>query len=199
MYKVNGVNLDNDTFEWRLLRRSQPLTSIEKSLTTVSIPGRNGVLSGVPTFKNPVSTTLVVRCPSTSIETLYAVFELNGGVGVFSLAADSTREAVFELASINPQGINAEDELVNVSITIRFPSADWRDVNTTVSSPETPSGPVYNTTALTGIGSNVTDADIFIGGNFGNFELLDEGSGSWLKQTWRNSQPEYSVQAWSRE
>lgn len=186
MYTVNGLSLDNATFGWSLLRRSQPLTSINRVLNSVVVPGRNGVIQGIPAFKGPTTTTLVIRTPLTGLEALYALFENNGGSGLFGLEEDTSRVAVFELLSIDPQGINAEDELVNVTVGIRFPTADWRATSRTTTASATPGSPVESFTAFTGIGSDIADGDFFIGGDFGNFELKDVGSNSWLHSaiTW---------------
>lgn len=186
MYSVNGVPLDNDDFGWRLLRRSQPLTATARNLSSVVVPGRNGVLAGVPSFKTAATTVLVVRTTGESLEALYSLFEKNRGIGRLELEDDSTRSTVFELASIDPQGINAEDELINVTIGLRIPSGEWRDTARTTMDSTSVTTPVQSFDFLAGIGSEIIDGDIFIGGNFGNFELEDVGSGSWIKtiQTW---------------
>jgi hypothetical protein len=186
MYSINGQPLDNPTFGWTLLRRTQLLTGVTKNLSTVTVPGRNGAIQGIPAFKGVPSATLVIRTPDTGLEALYAVFEKNGGRGLMNLTEDTSRVAEFELASIDPQGINAEDELINVTVTIRFPTADWRDTAQTITAPATPGSPVSTFNVLAGIGSDIADGDIFIGGGFGNMELRDIGSGSWIKTviTW---------------
>lgn len=186
MYSINGVALDNEIFGWSLLRRSQPLLGVTKELSSVSVPGRHGVLRGVPAYKGAPTVTLVIRTLGASLEALYATFEANGGTGLFSITADTDRSAVFELMSIDPQGINAEDELVNVSVTLRFPTSDWRATARTAVAPASVSTPVQDFTAFANIGSDITDGDIFVGGNFGNFQLIDAGSGSWVKTaiTW---------------
>lgn len=186
MYSVNEVPLDNETYGWSLLRRTQILTSVNKNLASVDVPGRHGVLHGIPAFKGAPSSTMVIRTPGDSLEALYAVFEKNGGMGLLRLTDDDSRSAIFELQSIDPQGINAEDELVNVSVTVRFPTADWRDTVRTTTDAVTPPSPVSTFDILPGISSDIADGDIFIGGGFGNFELLDVGSGSWIKSviTW---------------
>lgn len=129
---------------------------------------------------------LVVRTPGTSLEALYSLFTLNGGVGIYRLEDDTSRAAVFELVSIDPQGINAEDELINVTVTLRFPTATWRDTARTTMDSTTVTDPVQSFDVFAGIGSDISDVDVFIGGNFGNMELRDQGSGSWLKTitTW---------------
>lgn len=186
MYSVNGIPLDNETLGWSLLRRTQILTGVTKSLASVTVPGRHGVLQGVPAFKGTPTATLVIRTTGQGLEALYATFEVNGGRGLLTVTEDTTRAAVFELASISAEGLTAEDQLINVSVTIRFPTADWRDTGLTTTSAVTPSDPVEEFTVFAGIGSDIIDSDIFIGGNFGNFELRDTGSSSWLKTvaTW---------------
>lgn len=186
MYSINGVALDNPQFGWSLLRRSQPLTPVSKNLASVSVPGRHGVLQGIPAFKGAPSATLVIRTPGTHLEALYAVFEKNGGQGLLTLTDDDSRTAIFELTSIDPQGINGCDELVNVSVTMRFPTAAWRSTQRTEIGPLSMTSPVTSFDILPDISSDVTDADIFIAGGFGNMELKDVGSGSWMKTviTW---------------
>lgn len=183
MYSINNIPLDNDAFGWSLLRRTQLLTPVSKALSSIDIPGRNGVLHGVPSFKSAPTATLVIRTPGESLESLYTVFEKNGGMGTLRLTDDDSRSVVFELMSIDPQGINHGDELVNVSVTIRFSTADWRATERTITAPATLPSPVSTFDILPGIGSDITDADIFIGGGFGNMELRDVNSGSWIKTT----------------
>lgn len=185
-YSVNGVALDNPAFGWSLLRRTQILTPISKRLASVVVPGRHGVIAGVPAFKNPPTATMVIRTPGEALEALYTLFEKNGGQGLLTLTDDSTRAAVFELSSIDPQGINHEDELVNVSVTLRFPTSDWRSTAYTTTSSMSVSSSVQEFDLFAGISADISDADIFVGGDFGNFEIEDSGSGSWIHtiKTW---------------
>lgn len=184
-YTINEIPLDNDTFGWRVLRRSQPLLGLTKRLQSVEIPGRHGVLPGVPSFKGAPSVTFVISTPGTGVEPLYALLLKNGGSGILRLTDDTDRAAQFELASIDPQGLTEMDKLVDVSFTLRFPTADWRATARTTED-LTVTDPVETHEILDGIGSDIIDADIFIGGDFGNFELYDTGSDSWLKTilTW---------------
>lgn len=187
MYTVNGVELDSyDTFGWYMLRRSQVLNDLVKQLTSVSVPGRPGVLSGIPAFANAHNVIIVMRCKGEALEALYTLFSQNGGVGTLELTDNNDRVAVFELASIESQGINAKDELITVSITIRFPTAEWRATSVTTQAPASVVNPIETFDILDGISSEIRDMDIFIGGDFDNFSLEDVGSGSWLHttQTW---------------
>lgn len=183
MYSINGFPLDNPSFGWKLLRRSQILTGVTKKLHTVTIPGRNGTLKGIAAYKGEVFGTFVIRTVDTGLEPLYALFEKDGGMGVLMQTDDSSRYTIFELSSIDAEGINGSDKLINVTITVRFPTADWRATDPTITAPVTPSSPVSTFEILPDIGSDITDMDIFIGGGFGNMELLDTGSGSWIKTT----------------
>lgn len=181
MYIVNGVDLDNPDNGWRLLRRTQIINDLVKRLTNVEIPGRHGILPGIAAFRGVSSATIVIRATGDSVEALYALFAQNGGVGYLALSAAPDRQALFELTSIDTQGIDAMDALTNVTISIRFPTADWRDTDETVINPATVTDPIATIEVFDNIGAEVADADIFIGGNFGNFELTDQGTGSWLK------------------
>lgn len=181
MYMVNEVPLDNPARGWRLLRRTQAIAGLTRELSSVSVPGRHGVLPGVPSFRGAPTATFVIRCSGAEVENVVALFDQDGGQGVLRLEDDMTRAAAFELASVDVQGITAFDELVTVTATVRFPSADWRATAPTVV------GPTSITTAQTtfelfpGISSDIRDMDIFIGGNFGNFEVRDVTTGAWLK------------------
>jgi hypothetical protein len=181
MYSVNDVPLDNPDFGWSMLRRSQPLTPVSRTLSSITVPGRNGVIQGVPSYKDAPTVTLVIRTPGGSLDALYALFEANGGSGYFSVTDDPSRHALFETASLAPEGINYQDELVNLTVTLRFPSADWRDTARTTVGPTDLTDPVTTLDLFDGISSDITDMDIFIDGDFGNLELIDQGSGSWLK------------------
>lgn len=180
MYVINGVPLQNHTYDWRLLRRSQVIAGVVKNLTSVNVPGRHGVLPGVPSFNNAPTATLVVRGPGQYAEDLVNLFTMHGGRGVLRLEDDVTRAASFELASIDVQGLTAFDELVDVTATIRFPSSDWRATDRTVFGLATVTSVVQEFELLPGISADVVDMDIFVGGNFGNFELKDKASGSWV-------------------
>lgn len=171
----------NDSYGWRLLRKSQLITDITKNLSSVTVPGRPGVLPGVPSFNGAPTATLVVRGPGENVEALYALFTQNGGNGYLALEDDTTRRAAFELASISSNGLTAYDALVDVTIVIRIPTSDWRASLRTTEIPSAVATVVSTRQVLSGISSDVSDMDIFIGGNFGNFEVKDLPSGSWLK------------------
>lgn len=184
-YTINEVPLDNDTFGWRVLRRTQALMGITRKLAAVEVPGRHGVLPGVPAFKGAPTATFVIRTPGTGVEPLYALLMKDEGNGYLRLTENDDRSAQFEIASIDAQGLTVMDELVDVSFTLRFPTADWRATAETTED-FTVSDPVQSYEILAGIGADIIDADIFVGGNFGNFELYDTSSGAWLKtvKTW---------------
>lgn len=187
MYTVNEVELDNPDKGWRLLRRTQVVNAVNKNLSSVEIPGRHGVLQGIPAFNAAPTPTLVMRSSGKHLEELYALFSLNGGRGILRVTEDESRAAVFELASMSTEGITAGDELVTVTITLRLPTADWRSTNL-IEETITVSGAVTNAELFEGISADIADAGIFVGGNFGNLNLTDIGSGSWIKtvKTWPN-------------
>ena len=164
-----------------MMRGSQPLLGVTKRLASVDVPGRHGTLQGIPAFKGAPTETLVIRTTDLGLEALYALFDKNEGTGLFTLTDDSSRAAVFELASISPQGINAEDQLIDVTVTLRFPTADWRATALTTIAPASIGSGVTTHEILDGISADITDAGIFIGGDFGNMELEDLGSGSWVR------------------
>lgn len=188
MYQINGVSLDNDQFGWRLMRSTQALSGVTKRLSNVEVAGRPGVLPGIPSFRGAAMPTFVVRTPGENVETLYALVEQNGGVGTLTLEDDPSRAAAFELASIAAVGLTAMDELVDVTITLRIPSGVWRAVSRTTVTPASLATAVVERDYMPGISAEITDGDIFIAGNFGNMQITDLGSGSWLKtvQTWPN-------------
>lgn len=182
MYSINGVALDNEDFGWSVLRRSQPLTSVSSRGTDVRVPGRRGALS-VPSDLEPPTTTFVVRTPGENLETLYAlVLQPNG---VLSLTDDATRYAAYDQPSLSPEGINARDALVNVSITLRLFEAAWNDSSVTTGSSISITASPQTITLLPGISADVYDLDFFISGPFSTFTLTDS-SGAWLgtAKTW---------------
>jgi hypothetical protein len=156
---------------------------VAKSLTNISVPGRPGVIPGVRADKTAPTVTLVVKTPGANLQTLYTVLNSNNGLGTLALEDDATRAATFELASITPSGRDAYDATVIVSFTLRFPTADWRDVSRTDSGSQNVSTAVQEFEVFDGITSDILDADIFVGGDFGDFEILDVNSGAWLHTT----------------
>lgn len=186
MYTVNEIPLDNETFGWTLMRGTQLLTTVTKDLSVIGVPGRRGLIRGVPSYNGAPVATIVIRTGKTGLEPLYSLFTANDGNGTLRLTADVDRITLFELASISAQGLIYEDELIDVSISLRFSTASWRDTTQTITASATPASPVHTFTLLPNIGADITDGDVFIGGNFGNFQLKDKGSGSWVKSvlTW---------------
>jgi hypothetical protein len=162
------------------MRASQMLTGISKTLNNTSVPGRNGVIGKIPSYRGAPSTTIIVKTPGTALDQLYSLFTQNNGVGFLELTADTSRAALFELQSIDSAGRTAGDESVVVTIVVRFPTADWRAVAETVIAPATVSTSPASTNLLAGITAEISDEDVFIGGNFSTFKLTDVGSGSWL-------------------
>lgn len=181
MYTVNSLPLDNPTFGWRLMRRTQLITQITKKLTSIDIPSKPGVLSGVPAFRGPSTSVIVVRCAGAVVEPLYTLFTQNGGVGYIQLTDDPSRRALFELASIDSQGLTAFDDLVDVTITIRLPRAQWEDTALTTVGPVSVTTAVQTVEGFQGMTSEISAPDVFIDGDFANFTLTDFGSSSWLK------------------
>lgn len=185
MYTVNGVQLDNTGYGWSFLRASTMLTGVTKNLSNTAVPGKNGVLSRIRAYRGAPSATIVIKTPGTALDNLYNLFNQNGGVGFLELTADTTRAALFEVQSIDSAGRTAADSTVVVTIVVRFPTADWRDVAETVIAPATVADSPHALTLLTGISAEISDMDVFVGGNFGTFTLTDS-QGSWLstRGTW---------------
>jgi hypothetical protein len=123
---------------------------------------------------------IVVKTPGVNLSRLYRLFSMNGGIGFLELTSDTSRAILFEVASFDSAGRTAEDETVVVTIAIRFPTADWRDVAQTVIAPSSITDSPHALHLFEGIEAEIYDADVFVGGNFGTFTLTDAGSGAWL-------------------
>lgn len=186
MYSANGIALDDRTKNWRMLRGTQLITQVNKRLSSVTVPGRHGVVPGIQALKNAPTATIQIRCPGESVHLLYTIFEKNGGQGLLTLTDDTSRAAVFEVTSLDTQGITAFDELVTFTATVRFPTADWRETALSTMASTSVTDPVQEFQYFEGMTADIADMDIFVGGDFGNFELQDTVSGSWIHtaQTW---------------
>jgi len=180
MYSLNGIQLDNEAKGWRVLRRgTQVLSGISKELTKVKVPGYDGYFRA-PSTRSEQMMIINVRTPLESLEELMALVATP--TVVVTKDGDATREAIAELVSAIPSGDFPEDSLVDLTITLNVWGAAWRDVTATVYGPYTVADPVMDIEILTGISAPIRDFDVFLAGDFDEFELVDDG-GSWLKST----------------
>lgn len=180
MYSVNGINLDDEDRGWRVLRKgTQAIFGITKRLTSVVVPGYDGVFKA-PSTRSEQPLIFQVLSKRENVEELLAL--LDRPTLIVTKNDDPTRSAAGELVSAIPSGEFPFDDLVYITVTININGGAWRSVTSTITGPITITDPVQQITLLDGISAPIRDMDVFIGGVIGQFQLVDS-QGSWLKST----------------
>lgn len=173
MVLVNGVALDNPTFDWTLMRASRVLPVVARERPAVRIAGRDGILSGLPATSREVTLRLVVETPPANRETLVSLFR---DAGVLS---DAGREAVYEVAGVAQHELETQAPRVEVAVDVTVPGACWRaaaDVTFTVAL----SAASVTLSAFPGISAPVADGLVRLTPAAAGVQVTDT-SGAWVR------------------
>ncbi len=179
-YSIDGTPLDNEAMGWRLMRTgTTALGGIVRERTEIKVPGYDGYFRAPATVK---ARTLVFRVttPLASLEPLLALVDTPRGL--LCRTDDPTRVADFEMVSAIPSSTSQGDEFVSVTVTLSIPGAAWRDAEPSVFGPVTIANASQTLDLPIPLSAPVRDADVFLGGEFDEFQLVDS-AGSWLRST----------------
>lgn len=176
MYSVNGVSLESPALGWALTAETRPLSEYTRSVLSVSSPGRDGVVAGLPSSVGPVTVTLAVETPKANLEALISLF---GAGGVLSVTEQPDREVRFEVLSTNYRSMAAKaDEVVEYVFIIRLPGAFWRSKVEQSYTGNLDAGSV-SFEVFPGLSAPVQDAVVRVGGAATGIQVMDS-SGAWL-------------------
>jgi len=179
MYSLNGRPLNEGHTGWRILRAgTNTQGGITNALNSAKAPGKNGYTPGPSTFTEQI-VVLTVRTPRSRLDELLA---LCAAASELTRTEDSTKVLNVELASAIPSGEAMRDLTFDVAITLSAYEGVWRDADLVTVGPTAIGGPVQTLTMLSDISAPVSNMEIFLRGDFGEFTLVDSG-GSWLKTT----------------
>jgi hypothetical protein len=129
---VNGIDLTNPTYGWTISENTAPIAALTRSLTGVTLPGRNGVVMGIPTYYEAPTIPIAVFTPRENAGVLIALFTQYGSqASTLVDTRDPTRAIDFELASTTTNRVDAYDNTVELILSIRLSGVFWRDVTAT--------------------------------------------------------------------
>lgn len=190
-YSFNGVNLAKEslnTLGASILRAgTAQLGGVNNQITPIRVPGRDGYIQAP---KTRAEQTLVfnIAVPREHVEALIALLAHTGTnasfptLGELKVSTTANQAAYYELVSAIPSSQFPNDRRVTVTATINIPQGAWRDINTTTQTRAITLNP-QTVTLASGISLPVPDADIFIEGDVGTMQIVDVGSGAWLRTT----------------
>lgn len=180
LFAVNGVALQNDTYGWKVLRDgTSTKLGVSRNLSKVASPGRPGY-TPAPTAPTEQLLIFTMRVKRTGLEALMTLLE---AATVVTRIDDATRCVYVELASALVSSDAPQDLMQDVTVTLSAYEGVWRDVNSTDLGPTAITTPTQVIDILSGaISAPVYDADIYIRGVFGQFQLVDS-RGSFLKSS----------------
>lgn len=184
MFTVNGVSLDNDAYDWRLMSHTRRRSQLSRDRASLRAAGRDGVVGGIAATVDASALTVVVETPTASLESLLALF---GDSGVIK---EGAREAAYETVATPAEDMDAFTPRSSVSASLRMPGAFWRDV--TQSTASVPLGAAsVNVSMFSGISAPVGDAVIRVQGAATAIRVTDS-SGAWV------SLPNVTASQWVR-
>lgn len=189
-YSINGVDIgeaSSNSMGWVLLRNgTNPLGGVTRELNKVVVPGYDGYFTA-PGRSTEQTIILNIKTPRENLDALLAVLSHTGyhtsfpNLGVLSVNVASGKAAYFELASALPASNDSSDGRVTVTATLNIPYGGFRDTSTTETNTSVTVNPQTFTLA-SGSSLPIRDADIFIQGDVGTFQITDS-KGSWLRTT----------------
>lgn len=171
MYSIDGVSLEAG--DWVLRAPTQPLSELVAQRQSVTVPGRHGVIPGLPWAFSPLVLTFVVQTPRDAYEALLALFTHGS---LLSLTAAPDRVTAFELLSTSYSGYGPADAVIDASFVVRIPEVFWRDATESTTSLVTLSSASVNADAWAGTSGIITDAIVRVKGPFSGLQVLSGGS-----------------------
>lgn len=177
-FSVNGVALDNPDLGWVVSDNTQPLSALTLGLQSLTFPGRDGAVAGIPAFYAPPTIPIAIFTPRNNVGQLLSLFTQPNSVLTDSRFPD--RQIGFEFASSTSTRIAPADAIVELVLSIRLSGVFWRDVvgtqsaqsGLTLTTPYTITAPWLHMTAPVG------DAQIQLNGPFTSARVTDSVDGS---------------------
>jgi hypothetical protein len=125
VFSINGHPLDDENLGWTCLAGSTVVSSLDRDLTSVASPGRDGVAAGLQSRSRPVIVPIQVETPRANDPYLRALFDEE--TLVLTEEGQDGIEALVELVSISPETYGPADENVETTMMLRIPGVYWRD------------------------------------------------------------------------
>jgi len=177
VFSVNGIALTDNARGWGVLTDSNPLASLTNEVESITIPGRDGVVS-IETDTAARFGKLVVDTPATNLEALLALLRSPGA----SLARTATpsRSIAFECMEASPEPLDTNMTLYEVEFTLRYPYPFMRDTSVGTSAAAALSASTVNVAAFTGLSAVVPDAIVRVKGSATGLRVQDT-RGGWFE------------------
>ncbi|MFJ4997105.1 hypothetical protein ACIP5T_03065 [Microbacterium sp. NPDC088619] len=172
MFTVNGVSLDNNTYDWRVMSDTRRRSQLSRDRASLRASGRDGVVAGLGATVDASMLSVEVETPTGFLEALLAL------VGDSGVIAEGSREAAYETVATPAEDMETATPRTSVSLSLRLPGAFWRDVTTTTTSE--PLGAASVPVSVFGnISAPVADAVIRVQGAATAIRVTDS-SGAWV-------------------
>lgn len=172
---LNGVPLNNPATGWLILKSSVLAGGRSIARAQIKVPGMPGYIAG-PSTPGALRHKVIMWTPKAHLDDLLALLEA-GTV----LSDDGDRVADVAIISLSDPERDVDRRGYQVQAVYDIPSGVWRDDAAIVTGPAAIANPVQEMTLLSGISASVFDADVFLSGVFGQFELLDVPSQTWVR------------------
>lgn len=176
-YLIDGQPLDNPTLGWVFRSASKPLPRFDLLRPDLTIGGRDGVAPGLPVTVDAPTVVLVVQTPRANLPALVAL--VTRGTYLTDSARPG-RRIRYEVTALTPTGYGPEDQVVDASFTIRYPTVAWRDDTDATTTTALSSASVTVAGLFPGLSADIPDAILRIRGAVSGLQITDAGSGSWV-------------------
>ncbi|HEU5223429.1 MAG TPA: hypothetical protein VFU07_07085 [Candidatus Lumbricidophila sp.] len=175
MFDLGGVALDNDAKGWHLQFGTEPYTAVVRRVTSLNVPGRDGVVPGLGLDREPVLLKLKVRMLAAKVREFLTLADQASKIAL----TGGTTEAACELVSAEPENLSTMVPSVDVSVVLRLPGGAWRDVATSTSAAFSILSDAVSTTVMSGLSAPVQDAIVRVKGQATGLVVTDS-SGAWF-------------------
>lgn len=172
MFTVNGVSLDNNTYDWRVMSDTRRRSQLSRNRASLRASGRDGVVAGLGATVDASMLSIEVETPTGSLEALLTL------VGDSGVIAEGTRQAAYETVATPAEDMETAVARTAVSISLRLPGAFWRDVATSTTTEPLAAASV-SVSVFGNISAPVADSIIRVHGAATAIRVTDS-SGAWV-------------------
>ena len=164
-YALNGIDVDDNDYDWVLLAVSSPLPGIANRVQSLIVGGQDGNIP-VPMSEDSPVITLVIRVPFETNETFLALCD----AAALTLTHDSYSAAV-ELLTVSAADLGMD--YVDYAVVLRFSGMAWRDPSVSTSAAAAISTTPIAVSILSGISAPVRDAIVRVAGSVTGLRVTD--------------------------
>lgn len=178
MYRIDGIDLHNKEFGWKLRRTSETRPVISSRVTSLVRPGRDGIVTP-PTTRSETSMSFVIDVPNSTLNKLLTLMS-SQSLTITNSDRPGIR-AIGRLLTATPEESHRALGWDRYAFLIEIPTGRWESVSpvTTDVAPASPGGNIQ--LVLDGMTAPVQEGMIRFVGPITNPQVTDYNTGAFVR------------------